>query len=414
MAGSFEAPKTGDHFGVLINDDPHNEKNVGTIDQILKVIEGWKNLDYLGDGDRTRRFYAATRWHFADVNNAIMEELAPRFCEKFKDKTFLYNQPLANIEPEDDCAVYLLSAWSDEQESDVIWPEKQSRKVILKWKSKHGAYKFGCQMLNDPIPPEDRTFNPENFCYYTTSTELNDKGIPTEYYVCGEEKIGADPDTNRPIYKYRKIPVNETTNIMTVDPAYGIKRHNDYVGIVVAAHWTDPKTRLRWLIVLETVRQKMTTAQSKRKIEELYAKWDCRKVGIEGNALQAQYVEGLAGDPRWGGDLNIQVVRITRGTGDSKGVRVTRLEGPYETHRVWHAPGMRGGVLEQELLGFVGALSRGSSDDVADAMSDHVDFEVMIKLPDFNPLETADLPRVSAEDAKEDWESWDDKEWLRV
>lgn len=415
MAGSFSAPKTGDHFGVLINDDPHNETNIGTIDQILKVVDGWKNLDYLGDGDRTRRFYAATRWHFADVNNAIMKELAPRFYEKLKEKTLLYNQPLANIEPEDDCAVYLLSAWSDEQESDVIWPEKQSKKTILTWKKKHGAYKFGCQMLNDPIPPEDRTFDPADFRYYDIITELDDKGQPGKYYVCGEEKTGKDPDTGRPTYKYRKIPLNEVTNYMTVDPAYGNEAHNDYNGIVVCGHWIDPDTRFRWLIVLDVVRQKLTTAQSKRKIEELYIKRDCRAVGIEANAVQKVYVEQLQGDPRWGGDFNIRVVPIKRGTTQSKGMRVTRLEPYYETHRIWHAKRMQGGVLEQELLAFVGAMSRGESDDVADAMSDHVDFEHTMKMPDFNPMGTADvMTRMMEDDTAEDWETWDDKQWLRV
>jgi len=385
MAGSFSAPKTGDHFGVLINDDPHNETNVGTIDQILKVVDGWKNLDYLGDGDRTRRFYAATRWHFADVNNEIMKELAPRFYEKLKDKTLLYNKPMENIEEDDSCIVYLLAAWSDEQETDVIWPEKQSKKTILEWKHKHGAYKFGCQMLNDPIPPEDRSFDPANFRYYTIVTELNNKGQAEKYYTCGEEQTGKD-EKGKPILKLRKIPVNEVTNYMTVDPAYGDGPQNDYNGIVVCGHWIEPKSRLRWLIVLEVVRQKLTTSQSKRKIEELYVKWDCKAVGIEANATQHQYVESLQRDPRWGSELRIKLVPIKRKTTQSKGERVTRLESYYETYRIWHHPRMRSGVLEQELLAFVGAMSRGESDDVADAMSDHVDFAHTRKNPGYDPM----------------------------
>ncbi|GAH45966.1 unnamed protein product, partial [marine sediment metagenome] len=366
------------------------------------------------DGERTKRVYAATRWSFADLNDEMMQKMAPRFYDKFINKTLLYNQPLANIESEDELAVFLLSVWKDETEKAVIWPAKRSYESLMKWKARVGSYFWSCQMENDPIPDEDRTFNPEDFRYYTVTTELNAKGIPTEYYICGEEKTGTDHDTGRPLYEYRKIPVNETTNIMTVDPAYGTKAHNDYVGIVVCAHWTEPKSQLRWLIVLETVRQKMTTAQSKRKIEQLYAKWDCQKVGIESASFQHVYIENLLMDGRWAGELNIDVVRITRGGGESKGMRVTRLEPYYETHRIWHAGRMRSGILEQELLGFVGCMSRGSSDDVADAMSDHVDFGRTMKLPDFNPMAMADLPQRMKEDALEDWESWDDKEWLRV
>lgn len=389
LAGSFEAPKTGDHFGLIISDDPHNEKNVGTIDQIMKVIDGWKNLDYLDDGDRTKRVYAATRWHFADVNNEIMRELAPNFYQKFIDKTLLYNQPLANIELEDTCAVYLLGVWKDEAHSDVIWPEKQSKEKTLAWKAKHGAYKFGCQMENDPVPPEDRTFNPDNFRYYDIITELDFNGVPQRYYVCGEEKTGEDPDTGRPLMRYRKIPVNEVTNYMTVDPAYGDESYSDYNGIVVCGHWIEPKSRLRWLIVLDVVRQKLTTAQSKRKIEELYVKWDCKAVGIEANATQRNYVEQLQRDPRWGGELNINLVPIKRGQNRTKGERVTRLEPYYETYRIWHPRRMMNGVLEQELLAFVGSMSRGHSDDVADAMSDHVDFAHVRRMPDYDPLSGA-------------------------
>ncbi len=71
------------------------------------------------------------------------------------------------------------------------------------------------------------------------------------------------------------------------------------------------------------------------------------------------------------------------------------------------------GILEQELLAFVGTVSRGHSDDVADAMSDHVDFEHTMKMPGFDPMAMADLPRMMEED---DWDDWarDDKDWLRV
>lgn len=415
MAGSFEAPKTGDHFGKIFNDDPHNEKNIGTIDQIQKVKDGWEAQEPLGDGERTKRIYVATRWSFADLNDEMMQKMAPRFYRKFIEKTLLYNQPLANIEPEDGLAVFLLSVWKDEEQQELIWPEKRSYKSLMKWKAIAGAYFWSCQMENDPIPDEERTFNPNDFRYYSVESELNDSGVPTEYYVCGEEKIGEDPDTGRPIMKLRKISVNETVNFMTVDPAYGNKAHNDYVGIVVVAHWTDPKSRLRWFIVLEVVRQKMTTAQTKRKIEELYIKWGCRKVGIEANALQAQYVEGLAGDPRWGGELNIEVEPIRRGGGESKGYRVTRLEPYYETHRIWHPQRTRNGILEQELLGFVGAMSRGGSDDAADALADHIDFEQTMRMPDYNPMSMADIPRLKREaEIAEDFESFDDSQWLRV
>ena len=386
MAGSFSAPKTGDHFGVILNDDPHNEQNITTMEQIQKVKEGLKAQGPLGDGKRTRRIYVATRWHFADVNDEIMQKRAPKFYEKFTDKVLLYNQPMANIEPKDRCAVFFLAVWANEERTEVIWPEKEPVENIEHYRNDWGSYFFSCQMENDPVPPEDRTFNPEDFKYYDIVKEPDTNGVIQQFYLCGEELIGKDPDDGKPIMRYRKIPLNEVTNYMTVDPAYGDGPQNDYNGIVVCGHWIEPATRLRWLIVLDVVRQKLTTAASKRKIEELYVKWDCKAVGIEANALQKTYVEQLQRDPRWGSQLRITLVPIKRGTGASKGVRVSRLEPYYETHRIWHARRMQGGILETELLAFVGTMSRGASDDVADAMSDHVDFAHVRRMPNFDPL----------------------------
>jgi len=140
MAGSFEAPKTGDHFGLLLNDDPHNETNISTIDQIEKVKEGWKALGPLGDGERTRRVYVATRWHFADVNDLIMQKRAPLFYKKFIDKALLHNHPLANIEMDDKCAVFLLDVWANEGKTQVLWPEKEPVENIKDYRDQWGSY----------------------------------------------------------------------------------------------------------------------------------------------------------------------------------------------------------------------------------------------------------------------------------
>ena len=388
MAGSFDAPKTGDHFGVILNDDPHNETNVTTIDQIQKVKDGWKAQGPLGDGKRTRRVYVATRWHYADVNDEIMQKRAPKFYSKFINKELHKNQPLADIEKDDKCAVYLMNVWADEDKTEVIWPEKEPVENIKDYREQWGSYFFSCQMENDPVPPEDRTFKPENFKYYTVQTELNAKGEPEKFYVCGEKKVGKDHETQAPIFEYRKIPVNEVTNYITVDPAFGTKPQHDHTGIVVCGHWIDPKSRLRWLIVLETVREKMSKSIFQRKIESLCIKWNVRKMSIEAHGIQG-YTEQVQKVPQWAGKLNIEVIKLQRGGAETKGDRVTRLEPYYEGHRVWHHENMRNGILELELLGFVGGMSRGTSDDVADAMADHVDFPHAMRTPDFDPLSAA-------------------------
>ena len=193
MAGSFEAPKTGDHFGVLLNDDPHNEKNISTIDQIEKVKDGWKAQVPLGDGIRTRRIYVATRWHAADVNNEIMMQRAPRFYDKFVKKDLLHNAPIKNIEKDDQCAVFFLDVWADDQKESVIWPEKESLENIRDYRDNQmGVYFFACQMENDPVPQEQQTFKKEHFRYYERKRELDAHGVEKEYFICGETKVSED------------------------------------------------------------------------------------------------------------------------------------------------------------------------------------------------------------------------------
>jgi hypothetical protein len=411
MAGSFAAPKTGDHFGVILNDDPHNETNISTIDQIQKVKDGWKAQVPLGDGKRTRRVYVATRWHFADVNDEIMQKRAPLFYKKFVAKELLHNQPLVNIEKEDKCAVFIMDVWANQERTEVIWPEKETFENIIDYRDNQmGSYFFSCQFENDPVPPEDRTFDPKNFRYYTIETELGKRG-PEKFYVCGEEKIGENNE-GHPLFRYRKIPVAEVKNIMTIDPAFGIKPHNDYVGIVVCGHWIDPTTRRRWLIVLETVRDKLTPTQFQRRVEMLCQKWDVRQVGIEVHGLQ-QHTEQVKGVQSWAGQMNIKIVPISRGSETFVGkARVTRLEPYYETHRIWHKEGTRNSILEQELLGFVGGMSRGASDDLADAMSDQVDFPNMRKMPDFDPVASA--RKMDNAGPWTNWKSEDKDEWRRI
>ena len=390
IAGSFDSPRTGDHFGVIQNDDPHNEKNIGTIDQIQKVRDGWEAQGALDDGNLTRRIYVATRWHHQDVNDLIMQKCAPVFYRKFTNKQLLYNKPVENIENNDSMAVFLMAVWADEDESDTIWPEKKSKESVLKWKQEVGAYLFSCQMLNDPVPPEDQTFKQDDFRYYEITTEINQKGMPELYFICGEKKIGISDD-GTPMFEYRKIAKRECVIQMTVDPAFGIKANNDYTAIIVAAHWIEPQSRMRWIIVLETVRERMTMGGSQSLIEEIATRHGITEVHIEKQGCNSIYLEQMASHPKWGGQKNIRVVPIKRIEGHIQGKsRVTRLEPYVQSHRLWFAPQMRQGPLEQELLAFVGGMSRGAHDDLADAMSDHCEIGHRMKVTDYDPLDDLD------------------------
>ena len=118
--------------------------------------------------------------------------------------------------------------------------------------------------------------------------------------------------------------------------------------------------------------------------------------------------------PTWAGQMNIEIIKIQRGSEQFVGkARVLRLEPYYESHRIWHPFSIRNGVLEQELLGFVGGMSRGASDDLADAMSDHCDFPYTRKMPDFDPVKNA--KRMDKDTIWTDWNNTGDKDlWRRI
>jgi hypothetical protein len=321
---------------------------------------------------------------------------------------------MRNIEKDDSCAVFFLNVWTSPAKTDVIWPEKETYENIIDYRDNQmGSYFFSCQMENDPVPPEERTFDPKDFRYYEVEKELDKNGKPQEFYVCGEEKTGQD-DSGMPIFRYRKIPVKETTIHLTVDPAFGLKAHNDHVGMIVAAHWIEPKSKMRWMIVLETVREKMDTAGLIRNIDAKAAKYGLKRVHIEYHGLQTQIMEQAIENARYSGRFNLEVIGIKRMESPFVGkIRVTRLEPYYETHRIWHSQSMRNGDLEQELLGFVGGMSRGASDDLADAMSDQCDIGHRRKVTDYNQQEGAQKM-----DGFGKWTQWNQREdkdlWRRI
>lgn len=368
--GSFGSPRTGHHYDDIINDDPHNEENTQNIEQIDKVIGCWEAQEPLGRGSETCRYYVATRWHYGDLNNHIMNILAPTFKDLYDRNALPFDHNDRDF-GDDKLKVYLLSA--EDEEGHSIWPERLNDEALAIKKAKMGAKRYAQQYLNKVIAEEEQTFKPEWFQYFDTVIRPNSRGMMQEYYAFGQEKVD-EIESGQPIMADRLIPITDVTNFMTVDPAFGKKRYSDPVGIVVCGHWIDPQTRLRWLFVLDYVQRKMEISETRKVIENLYEEWNVKCVYIETHGIQGQLTEQMVRDPRWPGDNKIKFDGIRRMSENIMGkARVGRLEPYHESGRVFYARRMKGGELQKQLLAFIGGAFLGTHDDLADAFSDQVD-----------------------------------------
>ena len=71
--GVIDALPTGKHFPILLYDDIITERNVTNPEQISKATERTELSFPIGIGEKTRRWMAGTRYHFADSYGQLMD-----------------------------------------------------------------------------------------------------------------------------------------------------------------------------------------------------------------------------------------------------------------------------------------------------------------------------------------------------
>lgn len=72
-AWGLDAQPTSKHFKLLDYDDVVVRKSVTNSDMVKKTTEGWEHSDNLGIGEHTRKWYAGTRYSFADTYGVMIE-----------------------------------------------------------------------------------------------------------------------------------------------------------------------------------------------------------------------------------------------------------------------------------------------------------------------------------------------------
>jgi len=170
-AGAIGSVQTGHHYDMIISDDPHNEENITTREQLEKVHEDHRALLPVLEPHGVF-VLIGTRWHYDDLFNRILDN--PEGWDVGEN----YN-----------CR---------EPQFNRIYPPG----FLAEQRAALGGYDFSRWYLNDPIDAEKAEFKRDWFKYWDGELEA----------------FGSD-----------------YTIYAAIDPALGEKIDADYIGIAVVA-----------------------------------------------------------------------------------------------------------------------------------------------------------------------------------
>lgn len=306
---AIDAPKSGNHYDVIIADDLETERASATRDQIEKCWDFYRLLHALLEPDG-EMLIVSTRWHYDDIYSRILK------ANKEDDEEHQY-------------CTYIMPA--EDSKGRLTFPGRFPRKHLDHLKLRHGSYLYSCQFLLDPVPAEDQTFRRSWLRYVPPDIWTQKRRFRTF--------IGAD-------YAYTEQRRVESGEV----------RRADYTVIIVAAvdeYWN--------YYIREAYRERCTKFKAIEKTFDMYYAHKCLDIGlqkwdraqVEDILIQYSYNRGQR--PRW--------TYIAYPGQQSKNERIkTSLQPLMEAGKLYLLPGMD--WLEEELFDFPRAVY----DDGLDAL----------------------------------------------
>ena len=192
--------------------------------------------------------------------------------------------------------------------------------------------KFYGQYLNDPLDEEMLEFKREWFQAFSPSPELSNK--------------------------LQQVPA-----LISVDPAFRLKQHADYTGIVVTKVLSDNN-----VYVLEAKGIKVTPKGLVDEIFNLVTQFgNVYKVLVETVTSQIMLMDLLNDEMRKRNKFFI-IEEVKPDSNEVKAVRIRNLIPQYANRRIFHAPHLV--ALEEQLIEF----PKGAHDDIIDAMAYQVKY----------------------------------------
>lgn len=306
----------GMHYDKIIIDDPHSEKNVGTKEQIDKVIAHYRLLLSLLEPGGELVIWG-TRWDFKDLYDFLLEEEIP-----------------------DNSAWEHLIVDAEERRSDgkLFFHERLSPEFLREQKSAKGSYLYSCQYRNNPVSEETQTFKKSFFKYWGTEHEL-----------------------------YPAIDGKRTLlNIyILIDRAFSTKDHADFTGCVCVG-----VSSVGNIYLLEASRKKCGLGELFSLVVEwikLYGPDRVRVVGLETINYEEVWNDNGSGyfqQEMRKRNLFFNLVRLVPDSRQSKNSRIEMaLQARYANGAIYHKKRMV--ELESELLRF----PVGTHDDLIDALA---------------------------------------------
>lgn len=182
---------------LIVLDDIENDENVNTPEQRRK-LKNWFDKAVSKAGDTyTDIMYIGTILHYDSLLNNVLQN--PRYkTRKYRAviseavNTKLWDEwegiytNLFNENHEEDARAFY-EAHEEEMllGAEVLWEEKLSYYDLMEIKVSEGTASFNSELQNDPIDPENATFNPEWFDYY--EPELVDFSSPEFVFVAAND-----------------------------------------------------------------------------------------------------------------------------------------------------------------------------------------------------------------------------------
>ncbi len=306
-AAGIENNLVGGHYDIIIMDDVVNRDNIGTMDQINKVVQRYKDsLDLLEPSGQL--IVIGTRWHDSDLYGWILD---PSNDIKSSYEIMVKRAFGGNIMTGEDFA--------------ALWPEKFTLVELKGRLREEGWSHFSAQYLNDPVPEEDADFKRSWFQYYDAS-DLKGRLL------------------NR---------------FLVIDPAISLDKSADYTAMVVVG--VDENN---YVFVLDIVRQRLSPNDLISAIIRLVENWQVLDVGIETVAFQKALAYSLREDLRF----KRRPFHITelKPNERSKDTRIKGLQPLYENGKIYHNKLHPNNIfLEDELVRF----PRATHDDIIDSFS---------------------------------------------
>lgn len=223
---------------LIVLDDIENDENVNTPEQRRK-LKSWFEKAVSKAGDTyTDIMYIGTVLHYDSLLNNVLQN--PRYHSKkyravisWSANQSLWDEwegiytNLFNENHEDDARKFYETNKTAMLEGvEVLWEDKLSYYDLIEIKVTEGEASFNSELQNDPIDPDNATFNPEWFDYY--EPELMDWKNP-EYIFIGSNDPSLGKNKKSDTSSIINLALSTKTGYMYVVDASVEKRKPDVI-----------------------------------------------------------------------------------------------------------------------------------------------------------------------------------------